>query len=227
MKLIEKGLQSKKLYLACFCWLIHWHCYGLIFPKVTFLLTEDPNYTTESRGRRRKKRSGREPLPPDRFSLYSSLSSLSGGLTIFTTNSDIHKVSTIVEDNTAVDKVHPLMVIDILHAQLNQIMHGWMDGWCKEPSLQNIISVFFMWSICVIEIQIINTSNFFAVKTCGFIVPICQAHFFSPYPGDPPPCGKWPRVDVLLSLQSWHLSQKCHSTCHWPPERVHAYQSIR
>lgn len=101
--------------------------WAVIFPQVTFLLTEDPNYTTESRGRRRKKRSGREPLPPDRFSLYSSLSSLSGGLTIFTTNSDIHKVSTIVEDNTAVDKVHPLIVIDILHAHLNQIMHGWMD----------------------------------------------------------------------------------------------------
>uniref|UniRef100_A0A3B4X5W7 von Willebrand factor A domain containing 7 n=1 Tax=Seriola lalandi dorsalis TaxID=1841481 RepID=A0A3B4X5W7_SERLL len=71
--------------------------------KVTFLLTEDPKYT-ETRGRRkrrrRKRRSG-EVLSPDRFSLYSSLSSLSGGLTIFTTNSDIHKVSTIVEDYTA------------------------------------------------------------------------------------------------------------------------------
>ncbi|KAM8769434.1 von Willebrand factor A domain-containing protein 7 [Acanthopagrus schlegelii] len=75
--------------------------------KVTFLLTEDPSYTTDSRGmkgRRRRKRS-QKPLSPDRFSLYSSLSSLSGGLTIFTTNSDIHKVSTIVEDNIAADKV--------------------------------------------------------------------------------------------------------------------------
>ncbi|XP_071352336.1 von Willebrand factor A domain-containing protein 7 [Trachinotus anak] len=81
--------------------------------KVTFLLTEDPNYTTEMRGgrrRRRRKRRSREPLSPDRFSLYSSLSSLSGGLTIFTTNSDIHKVSTIVEDNTAADKVTLLHV---------------------------------------------------------------------------------------------------------------------
>uniref|UniRef100_A0A3Q2WE69 von Willebrand factor A domain-containing protein 7-like n=1 Tax=Haplochromis burtoni TaxID=8153 RepID=A0A3Q2WE69_HAPBU len=70
--------------------------------KVTFLLTEDPNYTKESRGRlMRRKRRSREPLSPDRFNLYSSLSSLSGGLTIFTTNSDIHRVSTIVEDNTA------------------------------------------------------------------------------------------------------------------------------
>uniref|UniRef100_A0A3P8R1R1 von Willebrand factor A domain containing 7 n=2 Tax=Astatotilapia calliptera TaxID=8154 RepID=A0A3P8R1R1_ASTCA len=79
--------------------------------KVTFLLTEDPNYTKESRGRlMRRKRRSREPLSPDRFNLYSSLSSLSGGLTIFTTNSDIHRVSTIVEDNTAADKVTLLHV---------------------------------------------------------------------------------------------------------------------
>ncbi|XP_040901618.1 von Willebrand factor A domain-containing protein 7 [Toxotes jaculatrix] len=79
--------------------------------KVTFLLTDDPQYTTEiRRGRRIRKRRSREPLPSDRFSLYSSLSSLSGGLTIFTTNSDIHKVSTIVEDNTAADKVTLLHV---------------------------------------------------------------------------------------------------------------------
>ncbi|XP_056297174.1 von Willebrand factor A domain-containing protein 7 [Pseudoliparis swirei] len=78
--------------------------------KVTFLLTEDPNYTSESRGRKRRKRRRRELLSPDRFSLYSSLSSLSGGLTIFTTNSDIRSVSAIVEDNTAVDKVTLLHV---------------------------------------------------------------------------------------------------------------------
>ncbi|XP_063348924.1 von Willebrand factor A domain-containing protein 7 [Pelmatolapia mariae] len=79
--------------------------------KVTFLLTEDPNYTKERRGRlMRRKRRSREPLSPDRFNLYSSLSSLSGGLTIFTTNSDIHRVSTIVEDNTAADKVTLLHV---------------------------------------------------------------------------------------------------------------------
>ncbi|XP_030007783.1 von Willebrand factor A domain-containing protein 7 [Sphaeramia orbicularis] len=82
--------------------------------KVTFLLTEDPHYTTEGRGRsrrkRRRKRRSTEPLSPDRFSLYSLLSSLSGGMTIFTTNSDIQKVSTIVEDNTAADKVTLLHV---------------------------------------------------------------------------------------------------------------------
>ncbi|XP_044057175.1 von Willebrand factor A domain-containing protein 7 isoform X2 [Siniperca chuatsi] len=85
--------------------------------KVTFLLTEDPNYTTESKGRRRRRRRRRrkrEPLSPNRFSLYSSLSSLSGGLTIFTTNSDIHRVSTIVEDNTAADKV------TLLHVESDQ-----------------------------------------------------------------------------------------------------------
>ncbi|CAJ1065812.1 von Willebrand factor A domain-containing protein 7 [Xyrichtys novacula] len=79
--------------------------------KITFLLTEDPSYYKESRSRRkRRRRRKREPLPSDRFSLYSSLSSLSGGLTIFTTNSDIHKVSTIVEDITAVNKVTLLHV---------------------------------------------------------------------------------------------------------------------
>lgn len=46
-----------------------------------------------------------KPLSPDRFSLYSSLSSLSGGLTVFTSNSDIQGVSTIVEDRTTLDKV--------------------------------------------------------------------------------------------------------------------------
>nr|XP_040048468.1 von Willebrand factor A domain-containing protein 7 isoform X1 [Gasterosteus aculeatus aculeatus] len=82
--------------------------------KVTFLLTEDPSYALHSRGRRRRRkrrrRKRRELLSPDRFSLYSSLSSLSGGATIFTTNSDIRSVSAIVEDNTAVDKVTLLHV---------------------------------------------------------------------------------------------------------------------
>lgn len=88
-------------------------------PQVTFLLTEDPSYSTESRGRRRRrKRRRRESLSPDRFSLYSSLSSLSGGLTIFTTNSDIHKVSSIVEDNTASDKVQHFTTFYIVFWQL-------------------------------------------------------------------------------------------------------------
>ncbi|XP_049582169.1 von Willebrand factor A domain-containing protein 7 isoform X1 [Syngnathus scovelli] len=81
--------------------------------KVTFLLTEDPNYTIARRGSRRRKRS-RQLLPPDRFSLYSALSSLSGGLTIFTSNSDIHSVSSIVEDNTAAAKV------TLLHVERDQ-----------------------------------------------------------------------------------------------------------
>ncbi|KAM9801358.1 von Willebrand factor A domain-containing protein 7 [Neosynchiropus ocellatus] len=76
--------------------------------KVTFLLTEDPKYTTKSRGRRRRRR--KRGLSPDRFDLYSSLSAASGGMTIFTSNSDIHRVSSIVEDNTAADKVTLLHV---------------------------------------------------------------------------------------------------------------------
>ncbi|XP_056138823.1 von Willebrand factor A domain-containing protein 7 [Lampris incognitus] len=75
--------------------------------KVTFLLTEDPGYVIKGRMRRRR---SREQLSHDRFSLYSSLSSLSGGLTVFTTNSDIYRVSTIVEDNTAADRVTLLHV---------------------------------------------------------------------------------------------------------------------
>ncbi|KAK5868438.1 hypothetical protein PBY51_009454 [Eleginops maclovinus] len=84
--------------------------------KVTFLLTEDPKYTSESRSSRRRKRrrKKREALSPDRFSLYSALSSVSGGLTIFTTNSDIRRVSAIVEDNTATDKV------TLLHVESDQ-----------------------------------------------------------------------------------------------------------
>ncbi|XP_048024996.1 von Willebrand factor A domain-containing protein 7 [Megalobrama amblycephala] len=71
--------------------------------KVNFLLTEDPNLKGRERGMRKRKR--RETLSPDRFSLYSSISSLSGGMTIFTTKKDIHNVSAIVEDTTTSSKV--------------------------------------------------------------------------------------------------------------------------
>ncbi|XP_071389668.1 von Willebrand factor A domain-containing protein 7-like [Centroberyx affinis] len=76
--------------------------------KVTFLLTEDPSHTLKGRAGRGKR--SREPVSPDRFSLYFALSAVSGGLTVFTTNSDIHRVSAIVEDNTAADKVTLLHV---------------------------------------------------------------------------------------------------------------------
>ncbi|XP_072550642.1 von Willebrand factor A domain-containing protein 7 [Salminus brasiliensis] len=71
--------------------------------KVTFLLTEDPSRAPG--GKEVTKRKRRETLSPDRFSLYSSLSSVSGGMTIFTSNRDILKASAIVEDNTASSKV--------------------------------------------------------------------------------------------------------------------------
>ncbi|XP_035240285.1 von Willebrand factor A domain-containing protein 7 [Anguilla anguilla] len=69
--------------------------------KVSFLLTEDRSFSGTDRGMRKR----RESLSPNRFSLYSSLSSISGGLAIFTTNSDIHRVSTIIQDNIAASKV--------------------------------------------------------------------------------------------------------------------------
>ncbi|TRY93853.1 hypothetical protein DNTS_023771, partial [Danionella cerebrum] len=71
--------------------------------KVNFLLTEDPSHKGGIKGTRKRKR--RETLSPGRFSLYSSIASISGGLTIFTTNKDIHKVSAIVEDTTTSSKV--------------------------------------------------------------------------------------------------------------------------
>ncbi|XP_015461758.3 von Willebrand factor A domain-containing protein 7 [Astyanax mexicanus] len=77
--------------------------------KVTFLLTEDQNSRMTLKDRRKRKR--RKALSPDRFSLYSSLSSISGGMTIFTTNTDIQKASAIVEDSTATNKV------TLLHAE--------------------------------------------------------------------------------------------------------------
>ncbi|CAM4577668.1 unnamed protein product [Leuciscus chuanchicus] len=76
--------------------------------KVNFLLTEDPSFKGRERGKRKRKR---ETLSPGRFSLYSSLSSISGGITIFTTNKDIHQVSAIVEDTTTSSKV------TLLHAE--------------------------------------------------------------------------------------------------------------
>ncbi|XP_076138630.1 von Willebrand factor A domain-containing protein 7 [Alosa pseudoharengus] len=71
--------------------------------KVTFLLTEDTK-----RGMRRR----RETLSPDRFSLYTSLASVSGGLTIFTSNKDIEKVSAIVQDTIATASK-----VTLLHAE--------------------------------------------------------------------------------------------------------------
>ncbi|XP_034459215.1 von Willebrand factor A domain-containing protein 7 isoform X2 [Hippoglossus hippoglossus] len=102
--------------------------------KVTFLLTEDPNHTPGVRGRsrrRRRKRRIKQPLSPDRFSLYSSLSSVSGGLTIFTSNSDIHRVSTIVEDNTAADKV------TLLHVESDQELMS-AHSFRVDSSLKNV-----------------------------------------------------------------------------------------
>uniref|UniRef100_A0A3B5KW65 von Willebrand factor A domain containing 7 n=1 Tax=Xiphophorus couchianus TaxID=32473 RepID=A0A3B5KW65_9TELE len=78
--------------------------------KITFLLTEE-----QTPKRSRRKRSSKKPLSPNRFSLYSSLSVASGGMAVFTTNSDIHKVSTIVEDNTAVGKVNSDSSVDFLY----------------------------------------------------------------------------------------------------------------
>ncbi|XP_042599631.1 von Willebrand factor A domain-containing protein 7 [Cyprinus carpio] len=77
--------------------------------KVNFLLTEDLSLTGRGKGMRKRKR--RESLSPGRFSLYSSLSSLSGGMTIFTTKTDIRNVSAIVEDTTTSSKV------TLLHAE--------------------------------------------------------------------------------------------------------------
>ncbi|KAL0973413.1 hypothetical protein UPYG_G00203250 [Umbra pygmaea] len=94
--------------------------------KVTFLLTEDPIY--ERKGRRRK----REDLSPDRFSLYSSLSSVSGGLTIFTSNLDIHRVSAIVEDNTAADKV------TLLHTESESVSSELSHSFRVDRSVKNV-----------------------------------------------------------------------------------------
>ncbi|XP_052438590.1 von Willebrand factor A domain-containing protein 7 [Carassius gibelio] len=77
--------------------------------KVNFLLTEDLSLTGRGKGLRKRKR--RESLSPGRFSLYSTLSSLSGGMTIFTTKTDIRDVSAIVEDTTTSSKV------TLLHAE--------------------------------------------------------------------------------------------------------------
>uniref|UniRef100_A0AAY4ED27 von Willebrand factor A domain containing 7 n=1 Tax=Denticeps clupeoides TaxID=299321 RepID=A0AAY4ED27_9TELE len=71
--------------------------------KVTFLLTEDLS--------RADRRIRRQVLSPDRFSLYTALSAASGGLTVFTSNTDIHKVSAIVQDSIAARKV------TLLHAE--------------------------------------------------------------------------------------------------------------
>lgn len=72
-----------------------------VFYQVTFLLTEDPSHGERVMSKRKRT----VTLSPDRFSLYYFLSSLSGGMTIFTTNRDIQKASAIVEDSTTSSKV--------------------------------------------------------------------------------------------------------------------------
>lgn len=60
---------------------------------------------TEDTRRKWGRRKRRETLSPDRFNLYISLASVSGGLTVFTTDKDIGSVSAIVQDSTKADKV--------------------------------------------------------------------------------------------------------------------------
>ncbi|KAL4647360.1 von Willebrand factor A domain-containing protein 7-like [Arapaima gigas] len=87
--------------------------------KVSFLLTEDPSCVGRCRGARRR----RQTLSPDRFSLYTRLSLVSGGLTIFTTNNDIQRVSAIVQDNTAGGKVTLLHAEGDSRSVLNHSFH--------------------------------------------------------------------------------------------------------
>ncbi|XP_018603910.2 von Willebrand factor A domain-containing protein 7 [Scleropages formosus] len=87
--------------------------------KVTFLLTEDSSSVGRGRGARKR----REALSAERFFLYTRLSSVSGGLTIFTTNSDIQRVSAIVQDNTAGNKVTLLHAESDSSSVLNHSFH--------------------------------------------------------------------------------------------------------
>ncbi|XP_068106479.1 von Willebrand factor A domain-containing protein 7 isoform X2 [Hyperolius riggenbachi] len=66
--------------------------------KVSFLITEDPYWSTV-------KRSKREVLNPNRFDLYTDLASTSGGQVVFTTNSDIREASEIITDSAHFDVV--------------------------------------------------------------------------------------------------------------------------
>ena len=202
-------------------------------PQITFLLTEDPNYAT-GRMRMRRRRRSNEPLSPDRFSLYSSLSSLSGGLTIFTTDSDIHKVSAIVEDNTAVDKVH------LYNSQDNKNnFHMINTNTNHSRSLYRIYVLF--WTRKGREKQTRSHAKFSNCNQKSF----CRSYvvvskegtcrgqtlhplFFSlSFAGDPPPCGKWSGVDVCSFFQSWQLSKEGHHTHHRHHGWVYPHQSIR
>ncbi|XP_062275291.1 von Willebrand factor A domain-containing protein 7 [Scomber scombrus] len=160
---------------------------------VTFLLTDDQNSTTKSSGKgrkRRKRRIRRETLPLDRFSLYFSLSSLSGGLTVITTNSDIHDVSSIVEDNIAADKV------TLLHKESDKALTS-SHSFRVDSSIKNVIlHITGILKECILINPLGQTQSLLSEQG-----PLAKLeHFEGLY-----------RIRLLAPIQSgqWNLSTKC------------------
>ncbi|XP_053176140.1 von Willebrand factor A domain-containing protein 7 [Scomber japonicus] len=158
---------------------------------VTFLLTDDQNSTTESRGKGRKRRKKRsETLPLDRFSLYFSLSSLSGGLTVITTNSDIHSVSSIVEDNIAADKV------TLLHKESDKALMS-PHSFRVDSSIKSVtLHITGILKECILINPLGQTQSLLTEQG-----PLAELeHFKGLY-----------RIRLLAPIQSgqWNLSTKC------------------
>ncbi|KAK6469988.1 von Willebrand factor A domain-containing protein 7 isoform X1 [Huso huso] len=99
--------------------------------KVTFLLTEDPSRTGGVKTGTGRKR--RESLSPDRFSIYTNLSAISGGLTVFSTDKEIQDVSVLIQDNTVSAGV------TLLHIEKDSPSLASSYIFYVDPAVKNII----------------------------------------------------------------------------------------
>ncbi|RXM32771.1 von Willebrand factor A domain-containing protein 7 [Acipenser ruthenus] len=100
-------------------------------PRVTFLLTEDPSRTGGVKTGTGRKR--RESLSPDRFSIYTNLSAISGGLTVFSTDKEIQDVSVLIQDNTVSAGV------TLLHIEKDSPSLASSYIFYVDPAVKNII----------------------------------------------------------------------------------------
>ncbi|MGH0137953.1 UNVERIFIED_CONTAM: hypothetical protein FKN15_030380 [Acipenser sinensis] len=155
--------------------------------KVTFLLTEDPSRTggvKTGMGRRR-----RESLSPDRFSIYTNLSAISGGLTVFSTDKEIQDVSILIQDNTVSAGV------TLLHIEEDSPSLASSYTFYVDPAVKNIIihisgemMDFTIYDPSGESQSLFNKRGDLAVIEC--FVGLCRVSLLSPTPG------KW-RIKIV------------------------------
>ncbi|MBN3288404.1 VWA7 protein, partial [Polyodon spathula] len=149
--------------------------------KVTFLLTEDPSRTVGVKtGTGRRKR---EYLSPDRFSIYTNLSAISGGLTVFSTDKEIQDVSVLIQDNTVSAGV------TLLHIENDSPNHASPYIFYVDPTVKNIIihisgelMDFTIYNPSGESQYLFNKRGNLAAIDC--FVEFCRVTLLSPIPGE-------------------------------------------